>query len=108
LPRLLDEGENVGDTFVGVGGGAKPYLTQVVPVKWWKRRKRAGRDGSSTLQIAYGRGDLAPVKGPPCGHPHVEAHNAERIIKEGYRFLMTAPVRSYPGLEVCRKLTGRT
>jgi 4-hydroxy-2-oxoheptanedioate aldolase len=44
----------------------------------------------------------------PCGHPHVEAHNAERIVKEGYHFLMTAPVRSYPGLEVCRKLTGRT
>lgn len=43
----------------------------------------------------------------PCGHPHVETHNAARIIEEGYRFLMTAPVRSYGGLEACRKLTGR-
>jgi 4-hydroxy-2-oxoheptanedioate aldolase len=43
----------------------------------------------------------------PCGHPHVDANNAERIVAEGYRFLMTAPVRSYPGLEICRKLTGR-
>ena len=43
----------------------------------------------------------------PCGHPHVETHNAARIVEEGYRFLMSAPVRSYGGLEVCRKLTGR-
>ena len=43
----------------------------------------------------------------PCGHPHVETHNAARIIEEGYRFLMSAPVRSYGGLEACRKLTGR-
>jgi 4-hydroxy-2-oxoheptanedioate aldolase len=43
----------------------------------------------------------------PCGHPHVDAHNAEKVVAEGYRFLMTAPVRSYPGLEACRKLTAR-
>ena len=43
----------------------------------------------------------------PCGHPHVETHNAARIVEEGYRFLMSAPVRSYGGLEACRKLTGR-
>jgi 4-hydroxy-2-oxoheptanedioate aldolase len=44
----------------------------------------------------------------PCGHPHVEAGNAERVIDEGYRFLVTAPVRSYPGLEACRKLTRKS
>jgi 4-hydroxy-2-oxoheptanedioate aldolase len=42
------------------------------------------------------------------GHPHVEAGNAERIIKEGYRFLMCAPVRSYGHLEKARQLAGRT
>lgn len=45
--------------------------------------------------------------GVPCGHPHVDANNAEKIIADGYRFLMTAPTRSYAGLEACRKLTGR-
>jgi 4-hydroxy-2-oxoheptanedioate aldolase len=45
--------------------------------------------------------------GVPCGHPHVDAKNAARIVEEGYRFLVTAPVRSYSGLEACRKLTGR-
>jgi 4-hydroxy-2-oxoheptanedioate aldolase len=44
----------------------------------------------------------------PVGHPHVEPGNAERIIKEGYRFLMCAPVRSYGNLESARKLAGRT
>ena len=40
------------------------------------------------------------------GHPHVEAGNAERIIKEGYRFLMCAPVRSYGHLDKARQLAG--
>jgi 4-hydroxy-2-oxoheptanedioate aldolase len=42
------------------------------------------------------------------GHPHVEAGNAERILKEGYRFLMCAPVRSYGHLEKARALAGRS
>ena len=41
------------------------------------------------------------------GHPHVESGNCERIVKEGYRFLMCAPVRSYGHLEATRKAVGR-
>ncbi|MBB2506542.1 aldolase, partial [Amycolatopsis echigonensis] len=41
------------------------------------------------------------------GHPHVTARNAEQVLDEGYRFLMTAPVRSYPGLDRGRELAGR-
>jgi 4-hydroxy-2-oxoheptanedioate aldolase len=40
------------------------------------------------------------------GHPHVEAGNAERIIKEGYRFLMCAPTRSYGHLDKARQFAG--
>jgi 4-hydroxy-2-oxoheptanedioate aldolase len=43
----------------------------------------------------------------PVGHPHVDASNAERILGEGYRFLMAAPTRSYAGLEKARALAGR-
>ena len=43
----------------------------------------------------------------PCGHPHVDEKNAQKVIEEGYRFIITAPLRSYPGLEACRKLTKR-
>jgi len=41
------------------------------------------------------------------GHPHVETHNVERVVKEGYRFLMCAPVRSYGNLDKAREATGR-
>jgi 4-hydroxy-2-oxoheptanedioate aldolase len=40
------------------------------------------------------------------GHPHVEAGNCERILKEGYRFLMCAPVRSYNHLDKARAAAG--
>ena len=43
----------------------------------------------------------------PCGHPHVDEKNAQKVVDEGYRFLMTAPARAYPGLEACRRITGR-
>jgi 4-hydroxy-2-oxoheptanedioate aldolase len=42
------------------------------------------------------------------GHPHVEVANAERVISEGYRFLMCAPARSYASLDKARGLAGRT
>jgi 4-hydroxy-2-oxoheptanedioate aldolase len=42
------------------------------------------------------------------GHPHVDANNVERILGEGYRFLMAAPVRSYAALDKGLKLAGRT
>ena len=41
------------------------------------------------------------------GHPHVENANAERIIKEGYRYLMCTAPRSFATLENARKLAGR-
>jgi 4-hydroxy-2-oxoheptanedioate aldolase len=44
----------------------------------------------------------------PVGHPHVDTKNVERVLAEGYRFLMTAPVRTYAGLDAGRKLAGRS
>jgi 4-hydroxy-2-oxoheptanedioate aldolase len=43
----------------------------------------------------------------PVGHPHVDASNVERILAQGYRFLMAAPVRSYAALDKGRQLAGR-
>lgn len=42
------------------------------------------------------------------GHPHVEAGNAERIIREGYRYLMCSAPRSFATLEKARGLAGRS
>jgi len=41
------------------------------------------------------------------GHPHVEAGNCERILSEGYRFLMCAPVRSFGHLDKARAAAGQ-
>jgi 4-hydroxy-2-oxoheptanedioate aldolase len=43
-----------------------------------------------------------------AGHPHATSKNMQRLIDEGYRFLMAAPARTYDDLEVGLKLTGRT
>ncbi|MFT6582122.1 MAG: 4-hydroxy-2-oxoheptanedioate aldolase [Alphaproteobacteria bacterium] len=45
--------------------------------------------------------------GVAVGHPHVDANNIERILEEGYTFLMSGPVRTTPGLDKGLKLTGR-
>lgn len=42
------------------------------------------------------------------GHPHVDATNVERILGEGYTFLMAAPVRSFAALDKGRQLAGRS
>jgi 4-hydroxy-2-oxoheptanedioate aldolase len=41
------------------------------------------------------------------GHPHVDAKNVERVLSEGYSFLMAAPVRSFTALDKGRELAGR-
>ncbi|MGE3932675.1 MAG: HpcH/HpaI aldolase/citrate lyase family protein [Rhodospirillaceae bacterium] len=51
--------------------------------------------------------EVAKKHGVPVGHPHVDASNVERILGEGYRWLMAAPVRSYAGLDKGLKLAGR-
>jgi 4-hydroxy-2-oxoheptanedioate aldolase len=41
------------------------------------------------------------------GHPHVDSNNVERLLDEGYRFLMAGATRSYGALEKGRQLAGR-
>lgn len=41
------------------------------------------------------------------GHPHVEVSNMQRIVDEGYRFLMCGSPRNYGTLDKARTLVGR-
>jgi 4-hydroxy-2-oxoheptanedioate aldolase len=68
------------------------------------------RDYDHPLVVEWMRRVVATCKAHnvPVGHPHVDTKNVERIVGEGYRFLMAAPVRSYAALEAGRKLTGRS
>ncbi|TYB55356.1 aldolase [Nonomuraea sp. PA05] len=49
--------------------------------------------------------DVCGERGVAVGHPHVTADNVKQVLDDGYRFLMSAPVRSYPGLDLGRTLT---
>jgi 4-hydroxy-2-oxoheptanedioate aldolase len=51
--------------------------------------------------------DTCKKNNVPVGHPHVDSNNVERVLNEGYRFLMAAPVRSYAALDKGMKLAGR-
>jgi 4-hydroxy-2-oxoheptanedioate aldolase len=41
--------------------------------------------------------------GVPCGHPHVDANNVERILEQGFRWLMATPERSFNALRLGRE-----
>jgi 4-hydroxy-2-oxoheptanedioate aldolase len=40
------------------------------------------------------------------GNPHVNAKNHKRLLEEGYRFLMSAPLRSYGVVGMAREMAG--
>jgi 4-hydroxy-2-oxoheptanedioate aldolase len=40
------------------------------------------------------------------GHPHVEMENMERVVGEGYRFLMCTAPRNFGKLDKLRLLIG--
>jgi 4-hydroxy-2-oxoheptanedioate aldolase len=42
------------------------------------------------------------------GHPHVDEKNVERLLEQGFRWLMAAPSRSYGALEKGLGLAGRS
>jgi 4-hydroxy-2-oxoheptanedioate aldolase len=40
----------------------------------------------------------------PVGHPHVTTSNVERVAAEGYRFIMSAPVRTYAAIQKAKEV----
>lgn len=52
--------------------------------------------------------DTCKSRNVVVGHPHVDAGNVERVLDEGYRFLMAAPATSYAGLDKGLELSGRS
>jgi len=40
----------------------------------------------------------------PVGHPHVTSSNVHRVVAEGYRFMMSAPVRTYGAIEKAKDI----
>ena len=40
------------------------------------------------------------------GHPHVTTANVERVVAEGFRFLMSTPVRTYGAIQKAKEILG--
>ncbi len=45
--------------------------------------------------------------GVAVGHPHVNSNNVERVLQQGFNFLMTFPTRDFSALAKGRRLCGR-
>ena len=95
LPRILREVKGIGVVLIGEGdlsqelGHPREYEHPVV-----------AEAINRILKICQ-------EHGVPCGHPHPDAKNIERLIAQGYRFLMPSAPRSFAVLEQGRKLAGR-
>jgi len=95
LPRILDEVQGIGVVLIGEGdlsqelGHPREYEHPVV-AEAIDRILKICRDHDV-----------------PCGHPHPDAKNIERLMASGYRFLMPSAPRSFAVLEQGRTLAGR-
>lgn len=96
LPDMLAQVPGIGLVIVGEGDMSQELG---VPRQYEHPRMRAAKQ-----RIL----DVCAEHGVAVGHPHVTADNVRQVLDDGYRFLMTAPVRSHPGLELGRKLTAPT
>lgn len=96
LPSILDQVPGIGMVLIGEGD-----LSQELGVPRRLEHPSMVQARARIVRTCLDHGVVV-------GHPHVTEHNVEQVLDEGYRFLMSAPVRSYPGLELGRKLTGRS
>ena len=96
LPRILKEVPGIGVVLIGEGdlsqelGHPRDYDHPVVA------------DAINSIL------KICKEHNTPCGHPHPDRKNIERLVSSGYRFLMPSAPRSFAVLEQGRKLAGRT
>ena len=96
LPRILKEVRGIGVVLIGEGD-----LSQNLG---YPRQY----DHPAVVEAMSAIRRICNEHGVACGHPHVEPANAQRVVDEGYTFLMAAPARTFAGLDTCRTITGRT
>lgn len=95
LPRMLKEVPGIGVVLIGEGdlsqelGHPRDYDHPVVA------------DAINTILR------ICKEHNVPCGHPHPDARNIERLVASGYRFLMPSSPRSFAVLQQGRKLAAR-
>jgi 4-hydroxy-2-oxoheptanedioate aldolase len=93
LPEILDRVPGIGLVLVGEGDMSQELG---VPRQY---------EHPSMLAAKRRILDACGERGVAVGHPHVTFENVKQVLEDGYRFLMTAPVRTYPALRLGRELT---
>jgi 4-hydroxy-2-oxoheptanedioate aldolase len=95
LPRMLKEVPGIGVILIGEGdlsqnlGHPRQYEHPVVVEAMTAIRR------------------ICQEHNVPCGHPHVVPNNVEKVVADGYRFLIAGPSRSFAGMQLARRLVGR-
>jgi 4-hydroxy-2-oxoheptanedioate aldolase len=95
LPAMLDQVPGIGMVLIGEGD-----LSQELGIPRQLDHPLLNQAREQIVKICLDHDVVV-------GHPHVTTGNVEQVLADGYRFLMSAPVRSYPGLDRGRALTGR-
>lgn len=96
LPDILDQVPGIGLIVIGEGDMSQELG---IPRQY---------DHPLMLECKRRILDICAARGVAVGHPHVTADNVKQVLEDGYRFLMSMPVRTCPGLELGRALTGRS
>jgi 4-hydroxy-2-oxoheptanedioate aldolase len=95
LPKILKEVPGIGAILIGEGD-----LSQELGVPRQYDHPEVRGNISKVV-------DICKQHNVVVGHPHVTAENVERVLGEGFRFLMPASGRSFAGLDKGRQLAGR-
>lgn len=95
LPKMLEEVPGIGVVLIGEGD-----LSQDLG---YPRQYEHPAVQSAIADVVA----ICKDYNVPCGHPHVDTKNVETLIGQGFRWLMTAPVQTYPALEMGRKLASK-
>lgn len=95
LPKMLEQVPGIGVVLIGEGdlsqdlGHPRQYEHPTVD--------------SAIREIL----EICKAHKVPCGHPHVDTKNVEKLLEMGFRWLMPGPTTSYAALELGRKASGR-
>jgi 4-hydroxy-2-oxoheptanedioate aldolase len=95
LPDMLREVPGVGVVLIGEGD-----LSQDLGYPRQYEHPTVAAAIAEILSICKNAGVV-------CGHPHVDAGNVERLLDQGFRWLMASPERSFNALQVGRAAAQR-
>lgn len=95
LPDMLDNVPGIGAILIGEGD-----LSQELGYPRQTEHKVVLEAMAEVVAVCKQRGVIV-------GHPHVTPENAERVIAEGFRYLMCAAPRSFTGMLGVRSLLER-